>query len=80
MTQERFTVDSRAKTLIRAHEVYGDALRVSRRQYTVDTLQGVRETGYIVYGRAYGGDFVGCVYPRRSDALAVVDHVQADME
>jgi hypothetical protein len=55
---------------------YGDRLHVEPRRATVTTLQGGQETGWIVYGRAHGGDDVGIVFPGpRQDAQDAIDAV-----
>ena len=66
------------RVLERAVRQYGDRLRVESKRATVTTLQGGQETGWIVYGRAHGGDDVGIVFPGpRQDAQDAIDAVTA---
>jgi len=60
------------RALTRAVEVYGDTLAVEPEPQTVTTLQGRTERGYIVYGRAYGGDPLGCVFRTKAQARAAI--------
>jgi hypothetical protein len=69
MTQ--FTT-AQARSLRRAVYQYGEQLRIEPKKRTVFTLQGREETGWIVWGRAHGGDEVGSVFPSRQDAETAI--------
>ena len=62
------TNGARDRALHRAVHQYGDHLRIESKRRTVTTLQGVTEAGWVVWGRAHGGDNLGCVFPNRRDA------------
>jgi hypothetical protein len=64
--------DHRDQALARAARVYGDKLRVEPRRYTATTLQGRTERGYLVWGRAHGGDWLGCIFPSMDSARAAI--------
>ena len=65
--------DPRVRAIERAVHVYGETPTISRAQRTVTTLQGRTETGFVVGGRAHGGDYVGCVYSTRGLAQEAID-------
>jgi hypothetical protein len=52
----------------------GIRLRIEPRRRTVTTMQGITETGWIVYGRAHGGGDLGIVFPSEQEAQ---DHIDA---
>ena len=59
---------ARDRALHRAVHQYGDRLRIANESGTVTTLQGMTEACWVVWGRAHGGDYLGCVFPNRRDA------------
>ena len=63
---------ARDRALHRAVHQYGDYLRIEPTKRTVTTLQGQNETGWLVWGRAYGGGDLGCVFPNRTLAEAAI--------
>ena len=63
------------RVLERAVRQYGDRLRIEPKRKAVTTLQGNTETGWIVYGRAHGGDDVGILFPSKQEAQDVIDAV-----
>ena len=74
-TQYVSTTDHRYLAIKRAIQVYGDRLTVQPRR-TETTLQGRLETGFVVWGRAHGGDQIGCLFPTRDEAQAFIDEVE----
>jgi hypothetical protein len=64
--------EARDRALYRAVHEYGDHLRIEPAKRTVTTLQGQTETGWIVWGRAYSGDDLGCVFPNRTSAQIAI--------
>jgi len=71
------TTDHRFRAIARAIQVYGDRLAVGPRR-TETTLQGRTETGFVVWGRAHGGDQIGCLFPTRQQAQNCINAVMAD--
>jgi hypothetical protein len=69
-------MDSRISAIMRAIDVYGETPTVSNRRQTATTLQGYTETGYVVGGRAYGGDYLGCIFPARQLAEAAIEEAR----
>lgn len=72
--------DHRGRAMQRAVEVYGDVLSIASKQQTQITLQGNVETGFAVWGRARGGDQIGCLFPTRRVAQAYIDAIMAEAE
>jgi len=73
--------EARDRALYRAVHEYGDHLRIEPAQRTVTTLQGHTETGWIVWGRADGGDDLGCVFPNRISAqIAIANATEGGSE
>jgi len=54
--------------LRRAIAQYEQRLRIEPERVTRFTLQGQMETGWLVWGRAHGGDELGCLFATRQDA------------
>tara|TARA_R110000824_G_scaffold390252_1_gene586648 strand:+ start:45 stop:287 length:243 start_codon:yes stop_codon:yes gene_type:complete len=61
------------RALERAVGQYGDKLRIEPKTKTVTTLQGNTETGWIVYGRAHGGEHLGIVFSTKQEAQDTID-------
>lgn len=68
--------DARFLALQRAVDRYRDTLFIDGRQ-TQQTLQGTIETGFVVWGRAHGGDQVGCLFSTRREAAAYIAAAEA---
>jgi hypothetical protein len=60
------------RSLRRSVYQYGEQLRIEAAKRTVFTLQGREETGWIVWGRAHGGDQVGNVFSSRQAAETAI--------
>jgi len=69
---ERTLSDARLRFMARAFHQYGDNLRCEVRRRTECTLQGMVETGFCVWGRAHGGDFLACLFPTRAEAESAI--------
>ena len=72
------TDDHRYSALLRAARA-GHKLSIASERRTVSTLQGRLETGYTVWGMAYGGDDLGCVFPTKRAAREMIMAVIANM-
>ena len=57
-------MDHRIAAIRRAIE-YGERPRVAGKM-TGWTIQGRMETGYVVWGRSFGGDRAGCLFASRA--------------
>ena len=68
--------DHRYGALWRAYHHHKENLRISAKRETHMTLQGREETGWVVNGRAHGGDYLGVIFGSKALAEAYIDSVR----